>query len=625
MKTKSLKKLSLIGLMSLASLGSFSAHAEEERTYPDVYPFIPFETSKVMERVRTMSEDKNFIQNIYDVHSMGLSDADTTDQPWMSTYWPLNKGLIADPYYESLQILRPAHELSWTSNYKKLTKRTYKVHPKIMKLDQDDLNKLAPSEKYDLLLGDSSFDLTNRLRKYMHAWGSEKEHGFLASLDKVGGRAIEVARQMVKDGRYETVEEAMPQAIALRGGLTEYLAEEMVKAGEANSIVDALPEAYERAVRDQKNYVLKKKNDYMALWEGICHGWSTAAGIVPRPKKMVTFNLENGKRLNFYPEDIKGLASLYWANSLIQDSKFVWKDNQGKERLSGGILMEGLRCNDKSPKTDEWGRLYDAAPDYYSKKLEPRCVGVHPAIWHLGLVNIIGNQGRSIIVERKVKAAVDNHPMSGYDLEYFNPLTGDYGELSEVVVPVMTDDQKAKDQFKNFRNKDTKYIVGVRNTMHYLAWKRPDRKETDGPEDDELVDKTMLYDLELDADGNIIGGQWRTTEVGKKFLNMGANHDQPDFFWSVTKDYKKTGYFNDVQGLSKWEDLSSPPPADWKNAAYGAHNFHYYQTHHMGWNEKCEVVNKDSGKLVEVPCEFSINKPQPLINVLNKLIDLSRR
>lgn len=624
MKSPVMKKLSLLGLVALSSLGSTTAFADEEMAYPEVYPFVPFETSHVMERVKNMSEDKNFISNVYDVHSKGLSVGRTSEQPWMSTYWPLNKGLIADPYYESLQILRPTHELSWTSNYKKLTKRTYKVHPRIMKLDQDDLNMLAPSEKYDLLLGDTSFDLTNRLRKYMHAWGSEKEHGFLASLDKVGGRAIELAEQMVKDGRYETVEDAMPYAISLRGGLTEYLAEEMVKNGEADSIVKALPEAFDRALNQQKEYVLKKKNSYMALWEGICHGWATAAGIVPRPKHMVTFDLENGKKLNFYPEDIKGLASLYWANSLIQDGKFEWKDNQGNDRISGGILMEGLRCNDKTPERDEWGRLYDAAPDYYSKKLEPRCVGVHPAIWYLGIVNIIGNQGRSLIVERKVKAAVDNHPMSGYDLEYFNPVTGEYGELSEVVVPVMTDEQKTQDQFKNFRNKDTKYIVGVRNTMHYLAWNRPDRKETDAPADDEIVDKTMLYDLELDADGNVIGGQWRTTEVGKNFLNLGANHDQPDFFWAVTKDYKKTGYFEEIKGLTPWEDTTLPPPADWKQAAYGAHNFHYHQTHRMGWNEKCEIINKKTDKVLEVPCEFRINKPQPLLNVLNKLLELSR-
>tara|TARA_B100001971_G_scaffold215192_1_gene259750 strand:+ start:2534 stop:4450 length:1917 start_codon:yes stop_codon:yes gene_type:complete len=637
MKSISLKKLSVFGLVTVATMSSFNAKAEEERTYPEVYPFVPFSTEKVQARAEYMSEDENYINNVFEAHRLGLSKGRTSEQPWMSTYWPLNKGLIADPYYESLQILRPQHELSWTSNYNKLTDRRTKVHPVIMELSQKELNKLAPSEKYDLLLGDKNFDLTNRLREYMHKWGSEKEYGFLASLDKVSGKSLEFAEKLVNEkiqvwheGEnkvFKTVEEALPYAMSRRGGLTEYFAQQMVDRGEARDVVDAFPAAFDKAVREQRNFVVKEKNDYMALWEGICHGWSTAAGNVPRPKHMVSFDLPNGKKLNFYPEDIKGLVSLLWANSEIQNTKYVYTDqNTGKEKVSGGILMEGLRCNQKSPDTDEWGRLYDSVPDYYSKKLEPRCVGVHPAIWHMGLINIIGNQGRSMIVERKVKAAVDNHPMSGYDMDFFNPMTGDYGDLADVIVPVMSDAEKARDQFKNFRNPETKYIVGVRTTMYYLAWKRPDRKETDGPEDDELVDKTMLYDLELDIDGNIIGGQWRTTEVGKKFLNLGANHDQPDFFWSVTKHFKETGYFDDKPGLSKWTDTNKLAPSDWLNEAktWRSHNNKLYQTHLAGWGEKCEVKHKKTKEIVEVACEFIIDKPMPLTNVVNKLIELSR-
>lgn len=638
MKSNGLRSLGVFTLKAVISLSSLNAIADQERTYPDVYPFVPFTTEKVMERARYMSEDDNFIRNVFEVHNEGLSSARTSEQPWMSTYWPLNKGLIADPYYESLQILRPAHELSWTRNYRFLTERRTKVHPEIMNLSQKELNKLAPSEKYDILLGDETFDLTNRLRQYMHKWGSEKEYGFLASLDKVSGKSLEFAQELVdkkiqvwdegENKVFTSVEEALPYAMHRRGGLTEYFAQQMVDRGEYDNIIDALPAAFEKAVDDQKNYVVKEKNDYMALWEGICHGWATAAGNVPRPKNTVSFDLPNGKKLNFYPEDIKGIASLLWANSDIQNTKFEYTDqNTGEHKVSGGILMEGLRCNQKSPETDEWGRLYDSVPDYYSKKLEPRCVGVHPAIWHMGLVNIIGKQGRSLIVERKVKAAVDNHPMSGYDLQYFNPLTGEYGELADVIVSIQTEEEKRVDQFKNFRNEDTKYLVGVRNTMYYLAWDRPDRKTTDSPEDDEIVAKTMLYDLELDIDGNIIGGQWRTTEVGKKFLNLGANHDQPDFFWSVTKHFMKTGYFDDFNDITAWEDTTTLPPADWKNKAHTwqAHNNKLYQTHMAGWGEKCEVKHKKTNEIVEVACEFIIDKPKPLTNVVNKLIELSRQ
>lgn len=638
MRSNGLRSLGVFSLKAIISLSSLNAIADQERTYPDVYPFVPFTTEKVEQRAKYMSEDENYINNVFEAHNLGLTNGRTSEQPWMSTYWPLNKGLIADPYYESLQIFRPGYELSWTRNYNRLTDRRTQVHPEIMNLSQKELNKLAPSEKYDILLGDESFDLTNKLRQYMYKWGSEKEYGFLASFDKVSGKALEFANELVRNKTqvwhegenkvFNSIEEALPYAIHRRGGLTEYFAQQMVDKGEASSIEAALPDAFNKALKEQKNYVVNEKNDYMALWEGICHGWATAAGNVPRPTNTVTFNLPNGKKLNFYPEDIKGIISLLWANSDIQNTKYTFTDQEtGEEKVTGGILMEGLRCNQKRPKKDEWGRLYDSVPDYYSKKLEPRCVGVHPAIWHMGLINIIGNQGRSFIVERKVKAAVDNHPMSGYDMQYFNPTTGNYGELSDVVVSIQTDEEKRRDQFRNFRNPETAYIVGIRTTMYYLDWERPDRKRTDSPADDSIVDKTMLYDLELDVDGNIIGGQWRSTEVGKKFLNLGANHDQPDFFWSVTKDFKKTGYFDDLSDISEWEDTTTLPPADWKTKAqsWQAHNNKLYQTHVAGWGEKCEVKHKKTKEIVEVSCEFIIDKPKPLTNVVNKLIELSRQ
>ena len=171
--------------------------------------------------------------------------------------------------------------------------------------------------------------------------------------------------------------------------------------------------------------------------------------------------------------------------------------------------------------------------------------------------------------------------------------------------------------------------------MVYLDWKRPTMYKTDSENNDALKEVEMLYDLELDIAGNIIGGQWRTTEVGKGFLNLNAKRTQPDFFWAVTKHWKKSGevkgkyksYFNENDQVSKWEDFTKSPPNDWKFAAYEAHKFTYKKTNDLGWNEKCKVVRKrGTGRAasVDVPCEFKINKPQPFINLVNKLIELSR-
>lgn len=617
------------------------------KTYPDIYPFIPMNEDYIHQEVERLSEDSGFVKNLVKMDQMGLFSAQTKKKPWTSTFWPLNKGLIADPYENSaVGYYNPFQVFSWTKNRNDYRNRKDNFHNKIDDLSSEQLEKLAPSEKYDLLLGDKSFDLTNRIWSYMQAWGSMKEYGYLYSLDKVGGQALERAQMMLdnnwqnSDGTPFNFDQALELAIEQRGGLIEHYAQQAVKANPSDSFQASVAAATSKALAERDNFVLKKKNDYMATWEGICHGWSTAAGIIPRPRKSVSFTLPDGRSLKFFPEDIKGLVSMLWANSLIQDGKFVDK-NTGKN-IGGGILMQGLRCNEKRPKKDQWGRFYDHRPDAFSKKLEPRCVGVHPAIWHMGLVNIIGVQGRSFIVERKIKAAVDNHPMWKYQMEFFNPYTGKYSQdLKKVYMPFSPEN----DQFAPFRNPKTRFLVGVKAEMVYLDWSRPVREDTNNEEDDSEVSKKMLYDLELDASGNIIGGQWRATEVGKvrhtnarntNRLHRGnrmksLNHNQPDFFWVVTKDWKP--FFNETskvwkdggwKQISPWNDLSSAPPKDWKLAASGAHAFIYNQTHDYGWNQKCKIEHRDTGAVVEVPCEYKINRPQPLTNVVNKLIELSK-
>lgn len=647
-----------IGFILLSSHLATGVQAQvNSRHNPLIYPFVPMPTEKILSDGARFSEDDSFIKNVYDIEYNKLSRGKPfkidnngrkrQNQPWMSTYWPLNQGMIGSwfTHKSPFNPLNTRSTLDWKHNYRKFLGRKNTLHKNINNLDaqgnfiygSDFLNTLAPSEKYDMLLGDSNFDLTNRVWEYMQKWGSQKEYGFLSSLDKVGGKSLEAAKALVEEGKYESILEAMPEAIELRGGLAEYFAQRMVNQGKYSDIVSALPEGMTEAVENQDFYTLKRKNSMMALWEGICHGWATAAGIVPRPLRTVTVKLHDGRSLDFLPDDLKAIASLLWANSLIQDSKFEptnksgekLVDNKGNDAVVGGIIMQGLRCNEKKPKKDNYGRFYDKYPDAYSKKLEPRCVGVHPATWHMGLVNVMGKQGRSFIVERKVKAAVDNHPLSSYEMEYFNPYTGDYGSLSNSIKPITNDDQ-----FYAYRNPEAKLIVGVRVQMSYISWNRPDRNSYDNSQLDEIKTIPMMYDLELRENGDIIGGQWRAKETGKPFLRLAGKRTQPDFFWTVTKHWKRAGeikdvskaYFSENSTVSQWTDTTIAPPANWLAAAKLTHGFMYKKSSDLGWNEKCELLStRWKGPLVTVPCEFSINRPQPFVNVVNKLIELSRK
>lgn len=632
-----------------------SFQSASAKTYPEVYPFIPMSlegVSGIYYDVRKVTEDRKFLKGINDIVSLGYDkEGKTETKPWSSSYWPLSKGVIADPYEESsVPYYVDWSWVEWEGNVDEFKKRKKEILSKVYELSEEELEKLAPSEKYDLLLGDLSFDLTHRLWDYMSRWGSKKENGFKVRDLLVGEDMLEEARNYVEKNWYTDVKSAFKNSWTLNSSFSTKFAVEMVESGEYPDVQSAWPFALEKAKKEAKNYVEEEKNSFIAGWEGICNGWSTSAGTEPRPRKSVSFKLPNGKKLKFFPDDIKGLVSLYYFNSIIQNE--VYGENLAKDGVPNiqGTVSVGLRCNLQRAKRDEWGRMYDHVddpfngPNSFTGRRDSRCAGVHPAKWYLGLVNLIGKQGRSFIVERKVGPAVDNHPMYSYKMRYFNPNSGYFKDtIYDAIVPI-----DKNDQFRKFRNKEAKYIVGVENVVTYLDYKRPKRKEIDSEKEDSDVDRKMWFDLELDKDLNVVGGQWRAKLVGKvEFHRIGGeermrdyNHKQPDFFWVLTKNYKDSGLFDDEKDLETWSDKSKVPPKSWKEKAIGSpltgegfakgqtdgYHGYYYNAKLRPWGspESCRMKNKKTDKLITTLCDFETNKPQPLINVVNALLDLAK-
>lgn len=626
-------KLKVLPIALIAGAFAHSAMADRTYSFPAIYPFVPKATQDIYKTVKRVTEDKEFIKSFNEIVFMGLSKGKTAQKPWTASYWPMNKGMIADPYEDNpLPYYLDIGWVDWEDNYDDFKKRLKKELPDVDKMSQEELDMLAPSEKYDLLLGDKNFSLTRKLWNYTYKWGSNKENSF-TDMDTLqsyiaGEQALVKAKQYVKDNYYKNVKDALAGSWLLKGSLAAQKTVELLDNGSYTSPEMAFARALEDARVEAQDYVLEEKNSRLAAWEGICNGWSTAAGLVPRPRKSVSFKLPNGKNLKFYPSDIKGIASLYYVNSLIQDSAKIGYDGMP---YTQGTVSAGLRCNNKRVKTDIFGRLYDDKDDPFNesshKIRDSRCSGVHPAIWHLGLVNLIGKQKRSFVVERKVGAAVDNHPMYAYKMEYYNPNTGKSKKTPKKNI-VKIDD---KDIFKQFRNPKAKYIVGVETEIVYMDYARPSKSETNNEEDDEEVEKKMYYDLELDEKYNIIGGQWRALKHGAPMIDRSGkvtdrqrlNHNQPDFFWTITKGYKNTGWFGDLN-LQEWKDKSVLPPKSWLKAAPASHDFKYEMSYQYDNVATCRVQNKNTGKYSRVPCKQVYEKPQPLINVLNALIELSK-
>ncbi len=261
-------------------------------------------------------------------------------------------------------------------------------------------------------------------------------------------------------------------------------------------------------------------------WMGICHGWAPAAYMLPRPKKTITLHTPNNIPIDFYPSDIKALATLLWAN-IRTSTRFI-----------------GGRCNDKNPATDPSN----------GRNLSDDCFDTNPGSWHMTVINQMGVSKRSLVIDATYDYEVWNQPGLAYQYTYINLNTKHpTNNLAEAIINL---DDYINDPFSRYRSNRTQQIVGILMDFDYMVETSPTADRTDSPDKDAIYTARYLYDLEIDTSGEIIGGEWRT--------NL-----HPDFIWTPPPEGRATTAFED-QATGLWKQANSPLPSNWQSAAQQA-------------------------------------------------------
>lgn len=363
----------------------------------------------------------------------GLAEGRLAESPWSDDYWGIYLGVLgwryADPSF-------PASK-DWKQNFDYA-----EAHPARAVAASGDaaaIDRLSPSEKYDLLVGDALGTLTAKM------WAE--------------GRAYYDANGQVEP------------------------------------------------------------------WMGICHGWAPAAYMVGRPTAAVEVLAADGRtKLRFYPSDLKGLASLLWAKARTV-TRFV-----------------GGRCNDKDPQLDESGRTLSA--DAFD---------TNPGTWHLALVNQLGVAKRGLVLDATYDYEVWNQPAFSYVYHYFNPQEWRWATgLNDGIVERA---RFTRDRFAKFRSPEARYVVGIAMQTAYVVETRPSQATTDAPDKDALNTVDYYYDLELSADGQVLGGEW--------YVNK-----HPDFLWTPPPGARATTPA-DPYAAGDWPK-GQPVPETWRRAALRA-------------------------------------------------------
>jgi hypothetical protein len=230
--------------------------------------------------------------------------------------------------------------------------------------------------------------------------------------------------------------------------------------------------------------------------------------------------------MTVYPDDVKAIISQLWAETEIP------------------VSFVGGRCNDKNPATDGNGRI-----------ISDKCFDTNPASWHIVLLNLVGKQKRSFVFDATYDFEVWNQPISSYEVKYFNPSNKKLSnDLNDSLISYSN---FRNDPFKKYRHSMTDSIVGVQLDLRYVVETLPRQVNGVSSSTPNVVRVTYYYDLEIDRDGNVIGGEWYQVA-------------HPDMLWKPNINRPITKYDSDFKN---W-DGSFPLPVDLidianKNSAYG--------------------------------------------------------
>ena len=375
---------------------------------------------------------KKYLDNIVEM-SRGFTEGEVDVQPWSSDYWPIATGVTAKRY-DNQEYLNATNGMKWEimAEYFKTNEFSRTAAHYITDGGGVDafINELSPAEKYDILVGDSAFQLTK------------------------------------------------------------------------NQIAEG--EGYFR------------RNGKVETWMGICHGWAPAAYMDPRPTKSVQARDVRGNAINFYPDDIKALSTLKWANGITVECKGAAGCEHQAQNLQQASRFIGGRCNAKDA---DGGITFDAETGAVENR-NSDCFDTNPSAWHKTVVNQIGVLSKSFVIDVTFDYEVWNQPVVSYKYTYFNPKTQDIADFKDAIQPKGF----AGDKFAKHReaNSAVKWIVGVAMDVVYEVETSPSARADDKTEYDALTKVRYIYDLELDAQGKILGGEW-------------YNNTHPDFLWTPSE------------------------------------------------------------------------------------------
>lgn len=284
--------------------------------------------------------------------------------------------------------------------------------------------------------------------------------------------------------------------------------------------------------KDAGKKFLKQNGGNIPSWFGICHGWSPAAYMVPQPKRPVTLRSITGLDIQFLPDDVKALSSLFLANANVY-TNFV-----------------GEPCRVAPPKTP----IADPATGLW---LEADCAAVNPGTLVIVYGNQMGIQRKNFVTDySQAEDQIWNQPTNSYSLRWFNVITNQFSSYANDVKVPIENIRYSPDKFLNFISRmaspKTRSFVGVLINITYTVETQPEHALSDTTD----ATKTGTFEaaLELDENDDIVGGEWKY-------------NDHPNFLWKIDETYPVQGCCDEFITTKYDGKTITPEMINWARAS----------------------------------------------------------
>jgi hypothetical protein len=218
-------------------------------------------------------------------------------------------------------------------------------------------------------------------------------------------------------------------------------------------------------------------------WWGLCEGSAPVSVLYPEPVRTVVLHSEAyNVDVPFYAPDIKGLVTMLW-------SRFNTTLN--------------------FPESDSACPSRDGKPCYDS----------NAASFHAAVHHFLDLSPGVLIGDMDTSPVVWNFPLVSYSESYFRPDLGTDARAHDLASAAIPVSQWPADPRRGTRSPGTSYIVGVKLNISYGV-NQEKLPPLEGSLKRKINTRTLAYELELDSDFNMLGGEW-----------IAGKH--PSLLWSV--------------------------------------------------------------------------------------------